>query len=160
MNDQAVYRTAPATQGLFNICDPSGQSFNQGRFFSQALLINTLQHCPFPGHTQGLLHGALDPGALCGGRGWMGSQQACGGGAGRGRLLHSSLLLLHSHLTSCWPHCRGQHLGLLQGPMSPPSTHQRALHLLLAGDLLKAVQLWTLEMAACPYSLRGPTVPL
>ena len=87
-------------------------------------------------------------------------QQACGGGAGRGRLLHYSLLLLHSHLTSCWPHCRGQHLGLLQGPMSPPSTHQRALHLLLAGDLLKAVQLWTLEMAACPYSLWGPAVPL
>ena len=94
-------------------------------------------------------------------------------GAGRGRLLHSSLLFLHSHLTSCRPHCRdlvsqvqemlqqqGQHLGLLQGPRSPPSTHQGALHHLLAKALLKAVQLWTLEMAACPYSLRGPTVPL
>ena len=55
---------------------------------------------------------------------------------------------------------QGQHLGLLQGSMSSPSIHQRALHLLLVGALLKAVQFWTLQMAACPYSLWGPAVPL
>ena len=34
---------------------------------------------------------------------------------------------------------QGQHLGLLQGPMSPPSTHHQALYLLLAGALLKGM---------------------
>ena len=124
MNDQAVYRTAPATQGLFNICDPSGQSFNQGRFFSQALLINTLQHCPFPGHTQGLLHGALDPGALCGGRGWMGSQVPAslwrGGREGQASPLFPSAPSLSPHLL----------LAPLQGPAPwpPAGPHVTPIH--------------------------------
>ena len=93
------------------------------------------------------------------------------GGGRRQRILHSSLLLLHSHITTRWPHSRDlvcqvqkvlqqQHLHLGHLHTVPaPSLHQKALHHLLAGQLHQAVNAWVQEINADP-SLLPQRAPL
>ena len=92
-------------------------------------------------------------------------EEIYGEAGGRQRILHSSLLLLHSHITTQWPRSRDlvcqvqkilqqQHLHLGQLQTNPaPSPHQKALHHLLAGQLHQAVSTWVQEINFNPEIL-------